>query len=737
MWNALTWRRLRDTRIAEEVEALREETLRLVLWMTAAGYILWHSAATAVAMPNVAIRYWLLFPVVVAGLALTYLLSKQRTTIATACFSISSILSVTAAIWILRSPVPTLLYPFVVLAAAFLIDPLAGLVVTLGSFLLLRALWQFGPLAFLASDRVIEAGIASLIAVVVAWALGRNMIIAVEWSLNSYAQASRSAQAAQHHRAELVRALAQLDSAYYRLERANAALELAWKAAEAAERSKAEFVTNISHELRTPLNLIVGFSELIVTSPESYDVPLPSTYRGDLNAIYRSAQHLLTLTEDVLDLARVGMGRLALMRESVNLRQIADDASSMLHEYVTAKGLWLRVEAPDDLPLLSLDRVRIRQVLLNLLTNAARFTDRGGITISLSVQEMERVVVKVTDTGGGIQPKSLPKVFDAYYHVDAEKRHRGDGFEGVGLGLPLSKQLVELHGGQIGVESTVGLGSTFWFSLPLVSVEGTSHGGSWHPLRLVDGAGASSRLVVLAGAGSELAQFLQGHLRGYQVVAAADLAEATAIAVDSRAMAILADVDLADRVDDLDVPVPIFRFALPHPERMASVLGVTAYLVKPVTRAKLHDVVDRLGIQVRTALVVDDDPRFARLMARFLRSFPGQNGVETLLAQNGREALRLMEATRPDLLLLDLVMPELDGRDVLAAIAETPRLANVPVIVVSAQEEKQVVLHGPLSVTRSEGFHFEELLGAVEAVLGVLEPPRRYLTNHLVGMSPR
>jgi CheY-like chemotaxis protein len=283
----------------------------------------------------------------------------------------------------------------------------------------------------------------------------------------------------------------------------------------------------------------------------------------------------------------------------------------------------------------------------------------------------------------------------------------------------------------------VGHGTTFWFSLPTARIEGTAHDGSWHPLRLIEGSHATSRLVVLAGAHSELAEFLQRHLRGYQVVAASDVAEATAIALESRAMAILADADCADWGDTTDGPVPIFRLPLPHPDRIAADLGVEAYLVKPVTRAKLHDIVARLDVAVRSALIVDDDPRFARLMARFLRSYPGQPHIETLLAQNGREALRLMEAAQPDLLLLDLLMRELDGRDVLAAMRTNPHLSHVPVIVISAREEKQVVLRGPLSIRKADGFHFEELLGAVEAILGVLEPPRRYLTAPLATALPR
>src|SRR5262249_55091727 len=221
---------------------------------------------------------------------------------------------------------------------------------------------------------------------------------------------------------------------YDRLQQANAELVTAWKAAEAAERSKTDFVTNISHELRTPLNLIAGFADMVLTSPESYGTPLPAPYRRDLNAIYQSAQHLLTLANDVIALARVGRGRLSLAREPTDLRVVVAEACDIVREYVAAKGVELSVELPAEIPLLSLDRLRIRQVLLNLLTNAARFTERGSITISATV-EGDRVVVRVRDTGRGIPPEELPHVFEEYHSPLPLGRTEGEGKGSLAVGL--------------------------------------------------------------------------------------------------------------------------------------------------------------------------------------------------------------------------------------------------------------------------------------------------------------
>ena len=737
MWNALAWPTLRNPDIASEINALRESTLRLLLWMIAIGYLGWHVVSTDRASPDSLVRHWVLAPLVVAGLAATFSLQRSHPRGGICAFLALGALLIVAGTWLFSSPAATMLFPLLALVAVILLQPLAGIVVGIASTALLLALREAGPLSFLSADQVMDVAIMSGLTVAVAWGLGRNMVVAVEWSLNSYALAARSMQGARDQRAELLQALKQLDVAYYQLERANAALVLAWKAAEAAERSKSEFVTNISHELRTPLNLIVGFSEAILTSPESYDVPLPPAYRGDLNAVYRSAQHLLTLTNDVIDLARVGMDRLALAREPLCLGEIVEDTCAIVREYIVAKKLWLRLEIQTDLPVLELDRLRIRQIMLNLLTNAARFTERGGITVSASYDE-HWVVVKVADTGRGIATADLAKVFDEFHRVENEgtgSTRTGTG--GYGLGLPISKRLIELHGGRIGVDSVPGHGTTFWFALPTIRSDGGAGGDSWHPLRMAGMSRTQERILVVVGADERFGTFLQRHLPTTRVVTETDFPRAIAASVELRATAILTDHGITAPEDADTFPVPVCSVSLPHGERMATALGVTSYLVKPVNRRDLHNAIRDLGRPVHRILIVDDDPRFVRLMTRLLRALPGHSRPETFRAHNGREALALMEELRPDLVLLDLVMPEMGGLDVVAEMARTPGLAELPVIIVSAQDqiEGQIALDGLLSIKKPDGFRLEELLRAIEAILGALDPPNRYLTAVASGQA--
>jgi len=557
------------------------------------------------------------------------------------------------------------------------------------------------------------------------------MVIAVDWALRAYDQALRNAQDARDHRAKLVRALKQLDEAHYRLERANAALQLAWRAAEAAEQSRAEFVTNISHELRTPLNLIIGFSEMMLTSPESYGEPLPASYRGDLNAIYRSARHLLALTNDVLDLARVGTGRLVLTREPVAIAQVINDACDIVREYVIAKGLWLRTDIQPELPLLTLDRLRIRQVILNLLTNAARFTEHGGITVAAR-REGDWVRVSVSDTGCGIAPDQLPKVFQEFHHTETEQERTPGQFAGFGLGLPLSKRLVELHGGQMGVESVVGQGTTFWFTLPTTMLDKVAITGGSDKLQQPVWPSTGERIVVLAGDDRGLVRVLQRYLHGCRLISTTTLHKAIAAATEFRATAILTDLTPVNERLANRCPVPLIRLPLPHREHMASALGVADYLVKPITRAALEAALARLTRPAHQILIVDDDPRFVRLLIRMLQALAAEqkHEYEVRCAYSARESLTMMQSQQPDVVLLDLKLPDLDGSEVIATMAANPKLSHIPVIVISAQDyiEGDVRLSGTLAVTRTDGFRLEELLNAVEALLNTLEPPRQYLT---------
>ncbi len=291
----------------------------------------------------------------------------------------------------------------------------------------------------------------------------RNMNTLLAWIWSSYDKALHSEQQARQGKEDLERVLQSLDDANAYLERANRQLAIVRDQAVEARQLKQQFVQTISHELRTPLNLIVGFSELMVKSPEYYRSALSPAYLRDLDIVYRNALHLQSLVNDVLDLARIEAAQFTLTPELVDpvelvgsLEPIAASLSQVFH-------LPFELDLESDLPSLWIDPTRIRQVLLNLINNAYRFTERGSVCLKVSRVE-DGLVFAVIDTGVGITPEQQKHIFEEFHQVDGSTRRLKGG---TGLGLAISKRFIELHNGRIWVESNAGKGSRFSFYLPL------------------------------------------------------------------------------------------------------------------------------------------------------------------------------------------------------------------------------------------------------------------------------
>ena len=233
--------------------------------------------------------------------------------------------------------------------------------------------------------------------------------------------------------------------------------------AEDERRAKEQFVANVSHELRTPLNMIIGFCEMITETPETYGESIPDTLLADLEVVLRNSQHLSGLINDVLDLSQIEVGQMALTREQIALSEIVQAAVTAVQPLFISKRLNLTTEIPEDLPTLYCDHIRIREVMLNLLSNAGRFTESGGVTIKAWCRA-GNVYVSVSDTGPGISVEGQKRIFQPFEQLDSTIRRR---YGGTGLGLSISKGFVEAHDGEMWVESQEGQGTTFFFRLPL------------------------------------------------------------------------------------------------------------------------------------------------------------------------------------------------------------------------------------------------------------------------------
>lgn len=571
-------------------------------------------------------------------------------------------------------------------------------------------------------ELALPVGVIAL-ASIASWLAARNLSIAGEWAWNGYNQARQHAALAREQQSELRKALKAMDEATYRLERANQMLALAHDQAEEARRLKQHFAQTVSHELRTPLNLIVGFTEMMVQSPEYYGAPFPPALARDLSAVYRNARHLQTLISDVLDLARIEAAQMAILPEETDPAALAEEAVNTARALVEARGLALHTEIEPGLPRLWVDPIRIRQVLFNLLNNAARFTEQGSVTIRVR-NEGGNVLFAVADTGIGIASEEIPRIFREFEQIDAGTRRRRGG---VGLGLAISKQFVELHGGRIWVESEPGKGSTFSFSLPVTPPSLHAHEAPsvrtpcalparWH----------TDRVVLVVTRSPAAVTLLTRYLRGHRVATASDLEQGRRLAQELLPQAVLIDqattdqeaTDLETIVQHWDLPhIPFLVCPLPGEEPLRQRLDVNGYLIKPVSRSSLRDALRSFGENVDRLLVIDDDRDFVRLMRQMLSDPVRQYQVSS--AYSGREGLEKVFQARPDLLLLDLLLPDISGLQIIEQIRADAALHHLPIIVVTGEEEidNLEILCGTARFAKSGGLTPGEIVQWIQSVL--------------------
>jgi signal transduction histidine kinase/CheY-like chemotaxis protein len=711
-------------------DLLRDTQRKLVIGVTGI-YLLWLFVAGLRWPETLAWQLWAVFAAVLV-VARGSLVILARNLLAAQVFWLGGVaLTIILTIYLFARPEMALFFMLLPLLAVLLSGQWGGLIglvcVTLLTFWLGR-----GPFAAQVEPYVTVIIAGGAICGILGWIASDTLVTQYHYTLYYSRVAMQNLEEARQHRGQLVRVLKDLDMAYYRLERANADLVAAWKDAERAERVKSEILTFVSHEMRTPLNLVSGFSEMMLRSPASYGgASLPPAYEVDLRKIARSAAHLLALVDDVIDLARFDVGRIGLSLEWVDLAALARETAGMVSDYISTKGLELRCVVAPDLPLVWIDRLRIRQVLLNLLVNAARFTEQGNVTLEVmhsaagdtadpdgKQHRMDQVTVRVSDTGRGIAVQDLPRVFEEYHTTE---QTQGSWHSGSGLGLPISKKLIELHQGTIGVESTAGQGATFWFTLPIPGsreyVSQEEPGPARRSLALqLQGA---ERVCLVVNEDPRVALLMQRYVRGFRWVGAANAAEAPRLADESRAIALLTGHHQA--LPELPKHLLVARCALPAATQAADSWSVTV-LPKPVLTTDLLAAVDRVQTSASRVLVVDDDPEMIDLYRRILstRLKPG----DCLTAHDGRAALALARQHKPDLILLDLVMPELDGYGVLAALRADPELATIPVIVLSGRLEEDVglTLDGPITLARGDGFTFGEVARTLETALNTLAP---------------
>ena len=501
----------------------------------------------------------------------------------------------------------------------------------------------------------------------------------------------------------------------------NEAVE-ARKAADQANLLKSHFLSMVSHELRTPLALIVGTIEMMFQEEKSgIGEPMPDSYHKDISSIQNSAKHLFRLIGDVLDLASNQAGELRLTMEPVNLSALFNEVASLGQSMAREKGLEWRELIPTKRLTVRGDFTRLRQVMLNLLSNAVKFTKSGYISMTVHCEE-NNVLVEVSDTGMGIPVDEQEFIFDEFRRSE---RSVARGFGGLGLGLAITRRLIELHGGRIGVHS-IGVeegGSTFYFSLPLVMDTSIDT----QPPNLLK----NSVLILSEDLSQQICQYLQQ--KGF-VVEMMDISKQPdwlAQIISQSPGALVLDFQPANehgweliqqlKQNQKTRDIPVIFYSLPDGSNQGSILEMD-YLTKPIGSAELSQALERLGLKteddIQKILVVDDDPKILDMHVRMLES---QTQCRILKADGGKNALKIIKKENLALVLLDLMMPEVDGFDVLRIMREQDTTRNIPVIVLSAkiltEHDIQRLQEGVSAILNKGLFSMNEVLTQVEAVL--------------------
>jgi PAS domain S-box-containing protein len=448
------------------------------------------------------------------------------------------------------------------------------------------------------------------------------------------------------------------------------------------DRVRSQFLANMSHELRTPLNSIIGFSRVIL---KGIDGPVTELQQQDLTAIYNSGQHLLSLINDILDLAKIEAGKMELAFDEVNMADVTTSVISTISGLVKDKPISLMKEVEPNLPTARADAIRVRQVMINLLSNAAKFTEEGDIIVKVGLKasptgRME-IQVSVTDTGPGISKEDQAKLFQAFSQVDDSPTRKTGG---TGLGLSISQHLINMHGGRIWVESEPGKGSTFTFTLPLYRKDRETAAG----YKLVLAIDDDPQVIGL------YERYLQP--QDYQVIPLTDPSRALERVKQLRPYAVTLDI-MMPGVDGWQVletlkkdpetrDIPVIICSIIDDQERGYSLGAADYLTKPILEEDLVHALDRLNPDgsIRDVLVIDDDPNHLRLLGKILND---DGRYKPTLIEGGKTGWDLISSGNPPhAVILDLFMPDMDGFMILENMRADDKLRDIPVIVISGMD---------------------------------------------------
>ena len=484
---------------------------------------------------------------------------------------------------------------------------------------------------------------------------------------------------------------------------------------ELASQHKSQFLSSMSHELRTPLNAIIGLTEMMVTNAARFGTEKAAE---PLRRVHRAGSHLLGLINQVLDLSKIEAGKLELSPDWVNLTPLINEVVDTARPLAEQNNNRLVVKCQENLGSLTVDPMRLRQILLNLLSNACKFTKQGEVTLLARklVNEGNWIEFAVSDTGIGMTPEQQAKLFEEFTQADSSTARQ---YGGTGLGLAITRKLARMMGGDVTLTSEAGKGSTFTVRLPA-----NTDVPAGAPISSDRGRSTRADCVLVIDDDATARELISDHLKagGFSVVTAAGGVEGIKLAKELQPTAITLDVMMPDldgwsvlaalRQNPELADIPVIMVSIVDDKRRGIALGAAGYLTKPIDRERLHRLVRRFQAPTRATrvLMVEDDASQRERMLGWLER-PHWIVRE---AANGQEALDLLREEKPDVILLDLMMPEMDGFEVVAALQGDKDWRDIPVIVITSLDldakDRARLNSGVQSVLVKEKFRPEDLV---------------------------
>jgi PAS domain S-box-containing protein len=519
--------------------------------------------------------------------------------------------------------------------------------------------------------------------------------------------------------------------------RAEAALAEKSRELEAASNAKSQFLANVSHELRTPLNAILSYSQLLLEELEERG---QHDFTPDVQKIHAAGAHLLELINDILDLSKIEAGKMDLYLETFDVPNLVGDVVALVRPLVERNSNTLKVRCANGIGAMRADVTKVRQALFNLLSNATKFTEHGAVSLSVTrgpIDGVDSVTFSVSDSGIGMSPEQTAKLFQAFSQADSSTTRK---YGGTGLGLAISRHFCRMMGGDITVESEIGKGSTFTIRLP-AEVAGpatTPEPGAEPTSAPLLHRGPTLLVIDDEETSRELMQrFLA--TEGFQIVTASSGADGLRLAKELRPDAITLDVLMpgmdgwavlsALKGDPELADIPVIMLTIVEEKSMAYALGASEYLTKPIDRSRLTAVLERYRRenQARTILIVEDDAATRDSLRRALE--PAGWTVDE--AENGQIGLARVAKRRPGLILLDLMMPEIDGFEFITELRRHEEWRSIPVVVITAKDltaEDHRRLNGYVAaIVQKSAYSRDELLAEVRDLLAtsVSQPATR------------